>query len=279
VLGEDEICGKIWLNNISRLNHNKKLIILLAAPYFFVLYWLFAGIFLLYDILRFPRFLRKYKIQPTANKPLDMDKLIKGLKVVAFNQLIINWLAYAISVIVFDHYQVWDSVVIDKVPSFPSLLKNLFYCSIIYEVIFYVNHRLLHHRLIYKYFHKMHHEWTAPIAVMAVYCHPVEHVLCNFLPMMGSVILRIDLATTVVFNTSMLFFTTLTHSGLDIPFISSIAFHDYHHSKSNECYGTNGFLDMILGTSEKFDEWQRNKSLESQSLKAAGSARVKLKMN
>lgn len=37
--------------------------------------------------------------------------------------------------------------------------------------------RLLHHPKLYKKIHKKHHEWTAPIGVIALYCHPVEHVV------------------------------------------------------------------------------------------------------
>ena len=33
----------------------------------------------------------------------------------------------------------------------------------------------------YKY-HKQHHEWTAPIGIVAVYCGPVEHFFGNMLP-------------------------------------------------------------------------------------------------
>jgi len=42
--------------------------------------------------------------------------------------------------------------------------------------------RLLHHATVYKYIHKKHHEWKAPIGVTAVYAHPVEHIVSNLLP-------------------------------------------------------------------------------------------------
>lgn len=37
--------------------------------------------------------------------------------------------------------------------------------------------RLLHHPTLYKKIHKKHHEWTAPIGVISVYAHPIEHVV------------------------------------------------------------------------------------------------------
>ncbi|XP_039278163.1 fatty acid hydroxylase domain-containing protein 2-like isoform X2 [Nilaparvata lugens] len=42
--------------------------------------------------------------------------------------------------------------------------------------------RVLLSRLFYKHIHKQHHEWTAPISVTAIYCHPIEHTFSNLLP-------------------------------------------------------------------------------------------------
>lgn len=36
---------------------------------------------------------------------------------------------------------------------------------------------LLHHPKLYKKIHKKHHEWTAPIGVISLYAHPIEHVV------------------------------------------------------------------------------------------------------
>lgn len=51
-----------------------------------------------------------------------------------------------------------------------------------------------------------------------------------------------------------IFETMVNHSGYHIPFLHTSRFHDWHHSKITECYGTNGYLDEFHGTSERFQE-------------------------
>jgi methylsterol monooxygenase len=41
------------------------------------IHWILGGLFLLMDVTLKPEFLRKYKIQPGANEPVDRSKLVK----------------------------------------------------------------------------------------------------------------------------------------------------------------------------------------------------------
>jgi methylsterol monooxygenase len=43
---------------------------------------------------------------------------------------------------------------------------------VIFDVLFYYCHRLLHTAWLYR-FHKSHHTWRAPIAVATAFGHPV----------------------------------------------------------------------------------------------------------
>ena len=61
--------------------------------------------------------------------------------------------------------------------------------------------RLGHWGPLYKSIHKIHHEWTAPIAVTAIYCHPLEHLFCNVLPLSaGMLIMSSHLLTATIWS-------------------------------------------------------------------------------
>jgi sterol desaturase/sphingolipid hydroxylase (fatty acid hydroxylase superfamily) len=64
----------------------------------------------------------------------------------------------------------------------PIILRDLVIYILLEEVLFYYSHRLLHWKRIYKYVHKQHHDFKAPIGIAAEYAHPIEFVFGNLLP-------------------------------------------------------------------------------------------------
>nr|XP_015205200.1 PREDICTED: fatty acid hydroxylase domain-containing protein 2 [Lepisosteus oculatus] len=118
-----------------------------------------------------------------------------------------------------------------------------------------ISSRLFHHPALYKHIHKVHHEWTAPVGVVALYAHPLEHVLSNMLPvLLGPALLGSHAATTMLWFTLALLVTTVSHCGYHLPLLPSPEFHDFHHLKFNQCYGVLGVLDRLHGTDATFKQ-------------------------
>nr|XP_045613309.1 fatty acid hydroxylase domain-containing protein 2-like isoform X2 [Procambarus clarkii] len=216
----------------------------------YIVYWTVGSIYTLVDLTNKPAFLKRYKIQPGTNEPIELKKLVKCIVWVNINQTIVSILFsmlcyYLMSLRGFDQST--------QLPTFHWVLFELIVCILLEEIGFYYSHRLFHHRLLYKHFHKLHHEWQSPIAITAIYAHPLEHILSNMAPVfLGPLVMGSHVATIWLWVSLALLSTLNAHSGYHLPFFPSPEAHDFHHLKFNQCYGVLGVLDLLHGTDDKF---------------------------
>jgi methylsterol monooxygenase len=212
-------------------------------------YWTLGSIYMFMDITGLPKFVRKYKVQPGVNEPIDTKKLFPALRQVLFNQMV----GLALAIVGYPLTKLRGIPAVHVLPTFQEVLFQLMVLIIVEEIGFYYAHRMFHHRFFYKRIHKKHHEWTAPCALIATYCHPLEHVVANLLPpIVGIMITNAHVATSWLWFTIVISITLNDHSGYHLPFLPSPELHDFHHLKFNQCYGSLGILDYLHGTDTLF---------------------------
>jgi len=213
---------------------------------------------------------RQYKVQ--KRKRIDTKKLPKMLAWSIFELILIGG-PYVVGI---SHISVASRGTMgikfeDPLPPYTERAWMLLAHLIVNEVLFFYAHWALHHPILYKYIHCVHHEFTAPFALAAIHAHPIELVIADLIPFTaGFVLFRPNFFFTYMWIFGACLGTQTHHSGYRLPWIAGFdeqpEFHDFHHQRFNCCYGNVGWFDMLHGTSKLYfdDRLRKEKALEQE---------------
>jgi sterol desaturase/sphingolipid hydroxylase (fatty acid hydroxylase superfamily) len=150
----------------------------------------------------------------------------------------------------------------DTLPSWRTIAAHVAICTISFDLMFYLWHRFLHTKPMWKY-HKKHHEVKVTYACANDH-ESVLEVSGNILwKMIPPALLGCHVYEVCVFRSIVKFFALLHHSGYELalfqplrklPLVSCPAHHDFHHYNGHGNYGGVLMLwDYMFGT---FQTWE-----------------------
>ncbi|EWC47406.1 hypothetical protein DRE_00374 [Drechslerella stenobrocha 248] len=212
-----------------------------------VFFWGPSAVYLSLDTL-FPKFSESHKIQPAPKQP-TRSELFHCLWLVLKNQILTTALHAGM---------IYISTLVGKpafridasIPQLHEVVRDFLISLALREALFYYSHRILHHPRLYPRIHKVHHRFTAPVALAAQYAHPIEQIVANILPIsLPPQLLNSHILTFWLFMAYELLETTTVHSGYDF-FLNAAKKHDLHHEKFLIYFGALGVLDWLHGTDE-----------------------------
>eukprot|EP00735_Rhodelphis_limneticus_P007021 TRINITY_DN1950_c0_g1::TRINITY_DN1950_c0_g1_i2::g.22942::m.22942 TRINITY_DN1950_c0_g1::TRINITY_DN1950_c0_g1_i2::g.22942 ORF type:complete len:280 (+),score=18.43,sp/Q55D54/MSMOB_DICDI/33.85/1e-38,FA_hydroxylase/PF04116.8/3.2e+03,FA_hydroxylase/PF04116.8/4.3e-19 TRINITY_DN1950_c0_g1_i2:49-840(+) len=245
-----------WTNFRSQYSHldDRTFLSIAFAVVHSAVFWGLNFLLLLCNKLRL---FEQYKIQP--GKAPD-----SGLVWRCFFHCVFSHLTFPLSLYML--YPYISMSVTDPIGSPLTVAKQVLGCMLIEDFIFYWAHRALHHRSIYKYIHKQHHEFKVSIGIASEYAHPVEAVTANLIPFVaGPILLKVHGFTFLVWTFLRIAETVDAHCGYRFPFTpwqlvswlqGGAARHDFHHSHNVGSYGSfTKFWDWACGTDVAFREF------------------------
>ncbi|XP_072179030.1 methylsterol monooxygenase 1-like [Diadema setosum] len=218
-------------------------------------------------LFQFLPFMEKYKIQ--REKPVTAANEWKCLRLILASQIFIQAPFFVGAYYFCELTNMPFSY--EAMPRWYTILAQCFGCLVVEDTWHYFMHRALHHRSIYKYIHKIHHNFQSPFGMVAEYAHPLETMILGMGTMWGMLLFANHLIFLWVWMFVRLIETIDVHSGYDIPlnpmhlipFYGGAKFHDFHHMNFTGNYSsTFTWWDKIFGTDSQFNEYYKKKEEE-----------------
>ncbi|EQC39812.1 hypothetical protein SDRG_03234 [Saprolegnia diclina VS20] len=221
-----------------------------------------------YLLLDYVPWVQKYKIQ---DKPNTWAMTAKCLKLLAFNHVIVQ-----LPMMISSHSSLTmlGFGMEAPLPTAWTIFWKVMVSAVLEDFYNYWAHRFLHWKKIYKYIHKLHHEYAAPFGITAEYAHPAETLILGLGTFLGPLLLTRHLLTLWVWMVVRIMQSIDSHSGYDLPFAltSWLPFwggpvhHDYHHEKFDCNYASFFTIwDWVFGTDVQFREAQHIKYMTGKS--------------
>jgi Delta7-sterol 5-desaturase len=122
----------------------------------------------------------------------------------------------------------------------------------------YYSHRALHQRTLFRYIHRIHHRYTAPVIFTTTAVHPIEFLTFEFFLILPALIIPVHAAVYVAVIAYTYFIGMVDHSGVHVrwplPLHGDNRFHDDHHVYFHCNYGHHTALfDRLHGSARRLD--------------------------
>ena len=237
--------------------------VLVPFLWHFLTYWFGSALFFGIDwyLVKTDQ-IKKYKIQGEEiikKGNINWSKYYQTAKYVMFNMFTCTLPVIVMMAPLIDYFELRSESLNQQ--EWWIILFKFVLMIIISDFIFTFAHYAFHHPKLYKY-HKIHHEWIAPVAVRAIYAHPFEHIGANLTSMIIPIYLVKLPFSYFGWWTFVITLNTLkSHSGLRIKFwLLTADDHDLHHKLFNYNYGFTTIWDQLLGTYLSMDEYLEKKN-------------------
>jgi lathosterol oxidase len=120
----------------------------------------------------------------------------------------------------------------------------------------YYSHRLLHHRALFRYVHRWHHKFVAPIVFTTTAMHPIEFLVFFCVLLLPALVVPMYVGVYVALVAYTYLVGMVDHLGvrLRLPLHGETSFHDEHHVHFHCNYGHHTTLfDRLHGTVRRRD--------------------------